>query len=46
MNFAKFRDNLKRLMKNLNKRALSVNDLLNYRPHSLAFEGKWEASFG
>ena len=46
MNFAKFRDNLKRLMKNLNKRALSVSDLLNYRPHSLAFEGKWQASFG
>jgi len=47
MNFAKFRDNLKRLMKkNLNKRAMSVNDLLNYRPHSLEFEGKWLDSFG
>ena len=47
MNFAKFRDNLMRLMKkNLNKRAMSVNDLLNYRSHSLEFEGKWLDSFG
>jgi len=30
----------------ITKRALSVNDLLNYRPHCMAFEGTWYDSFG
>ena len=28
------------------KRAMSVDDILKYRPKSMAFDGRWEASFG
>jgi hypothetical protein len=30
----------------VSRRALTVNDLLNYRPHCMNFEGQWLASFG